>query len=93
MNDYEERGRRRALMAFRGLQEWRKQNGVPQLEHVLLAAFSGIAEVHGVWAFLVDKGIATEAERQDYLDKGWKLFLDQQSATASKIFIAEAGRG
>lgn len=89
----EDRARRRAQWAFLGLTKWRQQHGVPQLEHVLLAAFSGVAECRGLWAFLIEKGLATEAEHQDYLDKGWKIFLEQQEQQASKIYVAEGGNG
>lgn len=93
MSEIEARAKRRALMAFNSLTKWRQQNGAPQLEHLLLAAFSGAAEVRGLWAFMIERGLATEAQHQDYLDKGWQLFLDQMTSHGSKIQIATAGRG
>lgn len=93
MNEIEERGRRRAQWAFLALTKWRQQHGAPQIEHLLLAGFSGAAECRGLWAFLIERGLATEAQHQDYLDKGWREFLDQQENQAAKIFVTEAGSG
>lgn len=91
MSEASERPKRRANWAFLALNRWRQQHGVPQIEHMLLAGFAGAAETRGLWAFLIERGLATEEQHQDYLDKGWRLFLDQQESQASKIHVVEGG--
>ena len=64
------------------------------VEHVRIAALAAIAETRGMWRFLIERGFATEAERQDYLDKGYNDLLDQVNGKAAEIYVEGAsGRG
>lgn len=64
------------------------------VEHVRIAALAAIAETRGMWRFLVERGLATEAQRQDYLDKGYDELLDQVNGKAAEIYGEGAsGRG
>lgn len=64
------------------------------VEHVRIAALAAIAETRGMWRFLVERGLATEAQRQDYLDKGYDELLDQVNGKAAEIYVEGAsGRG
>lgn len=57
------------------------------VEHVRIAALAAIAETRGMWRFLVERGLATEAERQDYLDAGYDELLDQVNGKAAEIYV------
>jgi len=62
------------------------------VEHVRIAALASVAECRGLWAFLVERGLATEAQRQDYLDRGYGEMLAQVEASASSIYVQTPGR-
>jgi hypothetical protein len=94
MNDAtEERSKRRALMAFEILQRIVERAGTGSVEHVHIAALTAIADTRGLWRFLLDRGFATEAQHQDYLDRGYQELREQVESHASKIYVAEGGRG
>lgn len=57
------------------------------VEHVRIAAMAAIAECRGMWAFLVERGIATQGEREDYLDKGYELMLAQVEQRTSDVMV------
>lgn len=57
------------------------------VEHVRIAALSAIAECRAVWQFLKDKGLATEANYQDSLDRGYDSVLAQVQDRASEIMV------
>lgn len=57
------------------------------LEHVRIAALSAIAESRAMWAFLIERGMATEKQRQDYLDKGFDSVLAQVEGKAAEIMV------
>lgn len=59
--------------------------GANNVDDIRIAALSAIAEARGVWAFLIAKGIATERERQDFLDHGFDSILDQVENAAAQI--------
>lgn len=89
----EERQRKRALMAFDIVSRIVERAGTTSVEHVHIAALTAIAENRGLWRFLLDKGLATEAQHQDYLDRGYEDLRAQVESVASKLYIAEGGRG
>lgn len=57
------------------------------VEHVRIAALSSIAESRAVWAFLLERGIATEKQHQDYLDKGFDSVLAQIEGKAAEVMV------
>lgn len=94
MTDTAARQKARALMAFGILEAINSRTkGAGAVEHVHIAALTAIAENRALWLFLIDKGLATEEQRQDYLDRGYKQLRDQVEQKASSIYIAEAGNG
>lgn len=67
--------------------------GGQSVGEVRIAALGAIAEARAVWAFLIERGMATEAQRQDYLDKGYDSVLNQVQGKAAEIMVHDAGRG
>jgi hypothetical protein len=93
-----ERARRRQMWAVEAGMTIQRQIGVMDardaVEHVRIAALAALAETRGMWQFLIDKGLATEAERQDYLDSGYKSVLAQVTGRAGEIYVeGSSGRG
>lgn len=89
-----DRQQRRALMAFNILSRIVERAGTGSVEHVHIAALTAIADTRGLWRFLLDKGLATEGQHQDYLDKGYEELRAQVEGKASEIYVAGAnGRG
>ncbi len=88
-----ERQKRRVLIAFSTLNAIVERTGTSSVEHVHIAALTAIAEGRGLWQFLLDKGLATEAQHQDYLDRGYADLQRQVNEQASKIYVSEAGNG
>lgn len=86
-----ERQRARQMKAVQAGMTIQRQIGVMDphaaVEHVRIAALAAIAETRGMWRFLVERGIATEAQRQDYLDKGYDELLDQVNGKAAEIYV------
>lgn len=60
------------------------------VEHVRIAALGSLAETRGLWMFLIEKGLATEEDREDYLDKGYNTILAQIEGHASEIYVVDA---
>lgn len=60
-----------------------------QVEHVRIAALAAIAETRSLWTFLIERGLATEAMRQDYLDKGYDSLLAQVEGKAAELMVAD----
>jgi hypothetical protein len=93
-----ERQRARQLKAVTAGMTIQRQIGLmdtrDSVEHVRIAALAAIAETRGMWRFLVERGLATEAQRQDYLDKGYDDLLEQVNGKAAEIYVEGAsGRG
>ena len=85
--------RRRAMIAFDIVRTIAQRAGAGSVEHVHIAAITAIADTRGLWAFLVAKGLATEAEHQTFLDRGYEDLRKQVDEQASTIYVAEGGRG
>ena len=85
--------RHRAMIAFDIVRQIQERTGASSVEHVHIAAITAIADTRGLWAFLVAKGLATEAEHQAFLDRGYEDLRAQVEAQASKIYVETAGRG
>lgn len=64
-----------------------------RVEEVRIACLGAVAEVRGIWDFLIARGLATEAQHQDFLDRGYDSMLQQVQGAASKIFVHDAGNG
>lgn len=64
-----------------------------KVEEVRIACLGAVAECRGIWDFLIARGIATEEQRQDFLDRGYDSVLEQVQGAASKIFVHDAGNG
>lgn len=62
-------------------------NPMESVEHVRIAALAAVAETRGVWMFLKDKGLATEAQYEDYMDRGYDSVLGQVQDKASEIMV------
>ena len=45
----------------------------------------------GLWAFLVEKGLCTAAQREDYLDRGYNDVLAQVEGKAATIYTEGHG--
>jgi hypothetical protein len=64
------------------------------VEHVRIASIGAIAECRALWRFMIERGIATEAQREDYLDAGYAEVLAQVDGKAQEIYVEGAsGRG
>lgn len=64
------------------------------VEHVRIAALASVAECRAVWRFLIERGIATEDMRENYLDRGYDEVLAQVDGKAAEIYVEGAsGRG
>ena len=57
------------------------------VEHVRIASLASIAECRALWRFLIERGMATEAQREDYLDKGYDEVLAQVEGKAAEIYV------
>lgn len=57
------------------------------VEHVRIASLAAIAECRAMWRFLLERGLATEAQREDYLDKGYDEILAQVEGKAAEIYV------
>jgi hypothetical protein len=57
------------------------------VEHVRIASLGAVAECRALWLFLKDRGIATEEQYQDYLDKGFDSVLAQVEGKVSEIMV------
>lgn len=78
--------------AMAGLSIARRLGGIDtkeSVEHVRIAALAAVAECRALWMFLKDRGIATPAEYEDYLDKGYDSVLAQVQDKASEIMVYE----
>lgn len=64
------------------------------VEHVRIAALASVAECRALWRFMLERGIATQAEYEDYLDKGYDDVLAQVDGKAAEIYVeGQSGRG
>jgi hypothetical protein len=90
----DERRRTRQFKAVQAGQLIRQRLGAldtrDSVEHVRIASLAAIAETRALWRFLLESGLATEAQREDYLDKGYQEILAQVEASASKIYVEGA---
>lgn len=57
------------------------------VEHVRIASLAAIAETRALWRFMIERGLATDAQREDYLDAGYTEVLDQIQGKASEIYV------
>lgn len=64
------------------------------VDEVRIGLIAAIAETRAMWRFMIERGLATDAEREDYLDKGYQEVLDQIEGKAGEIFVeGQVGRG
>ena len=83
-----ERQRARSLKVFIAANKIRERVGVLKVEEAHMATLAGIAEMKGVWQCLLDHGMISEEERQNYLDRGVDALLEQVDSQASKIYCS-----
>lgn len=57
------------------------------VSEIRIATLAAVAEARSVWMFLLDKGLATKAQHQDYLDRGYDSMLAQVQGNASEIMV------
>jgi hypothetical protein len=57
------------------------------VSEIRIAALAAVAESRAVWAFLKDRGMVTEAQYQDYLDKGYDSVTAQVEGKAAEILV------
>lgn len=95
MNNYLERRKARQMKAVVAAMKIKDMQGgfdVGQnMDHVRIAALGAVAECRGLWAFLIARGMATEKQRQDFLDKGYDEMLAQIDAVAGAVMLQTAG--
>jgi hypothetical protein len=60
------------------------------VEHVRIASLAAISETRALWRFMIERGFATEAQREDYLDKGYDEVLAQVEGKAAEIYVEGA---
>lgn len=94
----EDRRRARQLKAVMAGQLIQRRLGAidtrEAVEHVRIASLAAIAECRAMWRFMIERGLATEAQREDYLDKGYDEVLAQIEGKAAEIYVEGAsGRG
>ena len=89
----DERQKKRAMMAFQILTDIVRRTGTSSVEHVHIAALASIAETRSLWLYLIDRGLANEAQHQDYLDRGYEDLRRQVESAAGKIYVESAGNG
>lgn len=77
----------KALQATMLIQERLGGASADAVLHVRMASLSAIAEARSVWDFLVTKGLATEAQREDFLDKAFDDLLAQIESAAAEIMV------
>lgn len=65
------------------------QDSREAVAEIRIAVLAAVAESRAVWAFLKDKGLATETQYQDYLDKGYDSVSAQVEGKAAEIFVHE----
>jgi hypothetical protein len=79
-DDAERRRSRMMKCAHAAMQIAQRSGGlsaIDRAEEIRVAALAAIAETRSLWFFLIERGMATEAQRQDYLDKGYDDMLRQ----------------
>lgn len=93
-DNYEGRRRARQLKAVMAAQTIAQRLGPgtakDRVEEIRIACLSAVAEARSVWDFLLSKRIATEAEHQDFLDRGFESVLAQVQGRAAEI-LTDAG--
>jgi len=78
----------KAVMA--GMMIQQKLGGIDvreSIEHVRIASLASLAECRGLWRFLIERGLASEAQYQDYMDKGYAEVLAQIEAAATQVYV------
>lgn len=95
MSDLERRKARqmKAVIAAAKVKDMQGGLDVDQnMDHVRIAALGAVAECRGLWAFLIARGLATEKQRQDFLDRGYDDMLAQIDSAASAVLL-DTSRG
>jgi hypothetical protein len=83
----EDRRKARALKIWSAHNLLRQRVGVVGPEEVHIATLSTISEMKGLWQALLDRGLISEAQRQDYLDRGADALVAQCEAKAAQIEV------
>jgi hypothetical protein len=52
-----------------------------------IAALAAVAECRALWRFMRERGLATEQQYEDYLDKGYDEVLAQVESAATDILV------
>lgn len=79
----------KAAQAALLIQERLGGNSPRSVEDIRIAALSSIAEARSVWDFLVTTGVATQAQREDFLDRAFDGILAQVESAANKIMVSQ----
>lgn len=89
----EERRKSRQLKAVTAglliVQRLGNQDTREAVSEIRIATLAAVAEARSVWMFLKDKGFATEAQYQDYLDRGYDSMLSQVQGKAAEIMVCD----
>lgn len=90
---YDDRRKARILRLVGAVMQIRQQKGGATMDEIQIAQAATISEMKGLWQALIDKKLITEAQRQDYLDRGVQELCAQFDAQASQIYIQDGGHG
>ena len=91
-SDTERRRKSRAFKIFNLSMLMERRIGKADVMQVQQTGLAIIAEMKGLWQALLDKGIITEAQRQDYLDRGVDSLAHQVESKASEIDVESSGK-
>jgi hypothetical protein len=69
----------------------RQRVGVPTMDEANIAQLATISEMKGLWQAMLDRNLITEAQRQDYLDRGARELLTQIESKAAQIYVEGHG--
>jgi hypothetical protein len=93
-NELERRKARQMKAVVAAMKIAQMQGGLDvteNMQHIRIAALGSLAETRGLWQFLIDRGMATEKQRQDYLDKGYDQMLAQIDSAAGAVMLQTPG--
>lgn len=91
MSDLEARRKGRQLKIVTAAMTIRRRVGKATAEEAMVATMGTVSEMKGLWQCLLDKGLVTETQRQDYLDRGADELLRQVEGKASELQLEVGG--
>lgn len=87
--DYEDRRRARQMMVVHACmiisEKLGDQSPKDAASEIRVSAVAAIAEARSVWEFLLARGLATEEQRQDALDRAYRGLLGQVETKGMEI--------